>query len=80
MVTFSLYVSDIKVHSLMGWQMIIIILINCLINVTIIVAIGGKGIYLIIKKYSILAKYHLCGIGTKNKVYFDFLSKTKLNE
>ena len=80
MVTFSLYVSDVEVNSLMGWQMIIIILINCLINATIITGIGGKGIYLIIKKYKVLAKYHLCGIGTKNKVYFDLITKTKLNE
>ena len=62
----------------MGWQMIGTIVINCVINVTLIVSIGGKGLYLIALKYYRLAKVKICGY--ENKDHWDTLAIKKLNE
>jgi hypothetical protein len=55
MMTFSAYIPEIETQSLMGWMMIGTIVINCLINITIIASIGSKKVYLILlKQYRII--------------------------
>ena len=61
MMTFSPYVAEIEMQSFMGWAMIGTIVINSLINVMVIVFIGGRGVYLIVVKYYRLAKFKICG-------------------
>jgi hypothetical protein len=62
----------------MGWQMIGTIVLNCAINVTIIVSIGSRGVYLIIKKYYRLAKLKI--FGPQEKKNFDPILNRQLSE
>lgn len=78
MMCFTDYIPDIETQSIMGWQMIGTIVLNCAINVTIIVSIGGKGVYLIIKKYYRLAKFKI--YGPAEKKYFDPIYNKQLSE
>ena len=80
MITFSLFVLDIESQFMMGWQMVGFIILNSFINVTVIVGIGGKGLYLIVKKYYRLLKYKICGIGNAKKIFFDSLAIKKIDE
>ena len=78
MMCFTSYIPDIETQSFMGWQMIGTIVLNCAVNVTIIVSIGGHGVYLIVKKYYRLAKYKI--FGPEEKKNFDPIYNKQLSE
>lgn len=61
MMCFTNFIPEIETQSFMGWQMIGVIVINCAVNVTIIVSIGGRGLWLIGLKYYRRIKFKLFG-------------------
>ena len=61
MMTFTNLVGDIETQSYMGWYMIGSIVLGLLVNVTIIVFIGAKGVYLIGVKYYRRLKLKILG-------------------
>lgn len=61
MMCFTDLVGTLEAQSTMGWVMIVTIVLNSLINISIVLYVGGKGLYLIFVKYYRLVKHKLCG-------------------
>ena len=51
MMCFTDYIGDADTHWLVGWSMIASILLNAIFNITVVMIVGGKMIFLLIKKY-----------------------------
>ena len=51
MMCFTDYIGDADTQWLVGWSMIASILINAIYNIAVVMIVGGKMIFLIIKKY-----------------------------
>ena len=60
MMTFTDLVENIETQSVMGWGMISLIVFNCLVNISVIILVGTKGVYLIAIKIKRIIKHQTC--------------------